>query len=159
MQITIIASGSRGDVQPYVALGAGLKTAGHTVRVLASQDFQNLLTGHGLEFVDMGGNMQSIAQGMQSLIEQGNMLKIMLSMGKAAEQLANQSAMGGLAACDGSDLIISGLGGLFVGYALSQKLGIPFVQAYLYPFTRTREFASVLMPPTPMRLPGWANSL
>jgi sterol 3beta-glucosyltransferase len=159
MQITFIASGSRGDVQPYVALGTGFKTAGHAVRVVAPQDYQNLVTSHGLEFAGMGGNVQAIAQEMQALIEQGNMLKIMSKMGKAAEQQASESALTGLTACQDSDLIVGGLGGLFIGYALSQKLGIPFVQAYLYPFTRTREFASVLMPPTPLRLPGWANSL
>lgn len=38
MQITIIAGGSRGDVQPYVALGQGLKGAGHLVHLLAPQD-------------------------------------------------------------------------------------------------------------------------
>lgn len=158
MKITFIASGSRGDVQPYVALGKGFMQAGHAVRVVAPQDYHNLVTSHRLEFVGMGGNVQAVAQEMQGLIEQGNMLKIMSKMGQAAKQQANQSAVSGLAACQGSDLIIGGLGGL-IGYALSQKLGIPFVQAYLYPFTRTREFASVLMPAPRMRLPGWLNSL
>ena len=72
MQITILAPGSRGDVQPYVALGKGLKDAGHTVRVLATQDFQDLVTAHALDFFDLGGSMQTIAQSMQGLLEQGN---------------------------------------------------------------------------------------
>ncbi|MBL8165489.1 MAG: glycosyltransferase, partial [Anaerolineae bacterium] len=29
MQITILAAGSRGDVQPYIALARGLNAAGH----------------------------------------------------------------------------------------------------------------------------------
>jgi hypothetical protein len=32
MHITILALGSRGDVQPYAVLGSGLKSAGHQVR-------------------------------------------------------------------------------------------------------------------------------
>jgi sterol 3beta-glucosyltransferase len=44
MKITIIAPGSRGDVQPYVALGRGLKNAGHDINILASQDFQKWIT-------------------------------------------------------------------------------------------------------------------
>jgi sterol 3beta-glucosyltransferase len=159
MIVTIIASGSRGDVQPYVALGKGLKEAGHTVRVLATRDFQNLVTGYGLEFVDMGGSMETVVQSMQALLEQGNMLKILVSMAQAAQQLASQAAVSGLAACQGSDRIISGLGGLFVGLALSEKLGIPFVPAYLYPFTPTREFPSVLTPLPQTRLTSWANRL
>lgn len=41
-QITIVASGTRGDVQPYVALGKGLKEAGYTVRLLSSENFRDL---------------------------------------------------------------------------------------------------------------------
>jgi UDP:flavonoid glycosyltransferase YjiC (YdhE family) len=159
MKITIISAGSRGDVQPYVALGKGLKEAGHVVGILASQDFQNLITSHGLDFYDMGGSMETVAQSMQGLLEQGNFLKILASMGPAAQRLVGQAALNGLAACRESDLIIAGLGGLFVGLALSEKLGIPFVPAYLYPFTPTREFPSVLSPLPQMRLPPWANSV
>jgi len=157
MQVTFIASGSRGDVQPYVALGKGLKEAGHTVRVLATQDFQELITTYSLEFVDMGGSMEKVAQSMQALLEQGKLFKILASMGDAAKRLAGQAAVSGLAACQGSDLIIGGLGGLFVGLALSEKLGIPFIPAYLYPFTPTREFPSVLTPLPKTRLTSWAN--
>lgn len=107
----------------------------------------------------MGGNMQSVAQGMESLLEQGNLIKILSSMGPTAQRLVGQAAVAGLVACQGSDLIIGGLGGLFVGIALSEKLGIPFIPAYLYPFTPTREFPSVLTPVPQARLPSWANSL
>jgi len=39
MRIVILAMGSRGDVQPYVALGKGLHAAGHGVRLLASENY------------------------------------------------------------------------------------------------------------------------
>lgn len=32
MHLTFLAVGSRGDVQPFVALGLGLQKAGHTIR-------------------------------------------------------------------------------------------------------------------------------
>jgi len=161
MKVTIIAAGSRGDVQPYVALGRGLKEAGHTVRVLATQDFQDLITAYSLDFVDMGGGAETMARSqIQDIVEQGNLLEILASTGQGAQQLAHQAAVGGLMACQGSDLILAGLGGLFVGLALSEKLGIPFLQAHLMPFTPTREFPSVLMPPLPQtRLTTWANGL
>ena len=38
MRIAIQTLGTRGDVQPYVALGLGLRRAGHDV-VLATADF------------------------------------------------------------------------------------------------------------------------
>jgi sterol 3beta-glucosyltransferase len=159
LQITIIAPGSRGDVQPYVALGKGLKEAGHTVQVLTTQDFENLVTAYGLEFVNMGSGTETAAQSMQGLIEQGDLLKILASTGRGAQQLAYQAAVSGLAAGQDSDLIVGGLGGLFVGLALSEKLGIPFLQTYLFPLTPTREFSSVMLPLPQTRLTTWANGL
>lgn len=159
LKVTIIAPGSRGDVQPYVALGAGLKDAGHTVRILTARDFHELVTMYGLEFWDMGGNMQAVAQDMQGLLEQGNFLKILASMGKAAEQLVSQASRSGLAACQDADLIIAGPGGLFVGAALAEKLNIPFIQAFYFPFTPTREFPNALAPLPPGRLPAAINRL
>jgi len=157
MKILILAPGSRGDVQPYVALGKGLKNSGHTVRILASRDFRSLITDHGLEFVDMGADVESVARGMQ--LEKGNVLKMLSDMGNAARRLAHQAAVAGLDAGRDSDLILGGLGGLFVGAALSDTLGIPFIQAHLLPLHPTREFPGALAPLPPMGLPGWANAL
>jgi sterol 3beta-glucosyltransferase len=155
MKITIFAIGSRGDVQPYVALGKGLKDAGHAVQVLTSQDFKSLVEAYNLEFVELGGNIQNIAQSMQDLIEKGNFLQIMRSMGAAAQGLASQAARSGLIACRDSDLIVGGLGGLSIGLALAEKLGLPFIPAYLYPFTPTRQFPSVLTPLPQSSLIRW----
>jgi sterol 3beta-glucosyltransferase len=161
MQITIIAGGSRGDVQPYVALGKGLKEAGHKVRVLAPLDYQDLITAYGLEFFDMGGGVKTMAQSqIQDIAEQGNILKILAVTGKGAQQLAIQSALNGLVACQGSDLILAGFTGLSNGVALAEKLRVPLLQTYLMPFTPTSEFPSVLTPKLPQaRLSRWSNGL
>jgi sterol 3beta-glucosyltransferase len=121
MRVTIISAGSRGDVQPYVTLGKGLKDAGHKVGMLASEDFRNLIEVHGLEFFDLGGSMEGVAQGMQGTLEQGNFIKILASMGPTALRMAGQAAASGLKACQESDLILAGLGGFFMGLALAEK--------------------------------------
>ncbi len=158
MQIVIIAGGSRGDVQPYVALGQGLLAAGHAVRLVAPEDFRGLATAYGLEFAALAGGMQAQAQSqMQAIVERGNLLEILAATGRGAEQMAEQSAVAGLAACQDADVIVAGLGGLFVGLALAEKLGKPFVQAHLMPFTPTRAFASVLTPLPASPLTCWAN--
>ena len=43
MRITIIATGSRGDVQPYIALGKGLVAAGESVRLVTHENFESLV--------------------------------------------------------------------------------------------------------------------
>jgi UDP:flavonoid glycosyltransferase YjiC (YdhE family) len=47
------------------------------------------------------------------------------------------------------------MGGLFIGMGIAEKLHLPLVQAYVVPFTPTREFSSVLTP----RLPAFLNHL
>jgi UDP:flavonoid glycosyltransferase YjiC (YdhE family) len=101
---------------------------------------------------------EAIANEMHDLLEAGNFLKIMTAMGDSARRVAVQVAANGLEACEGSDVIVSGLGGLFVGQALAEKLGVPFVQAYLYPFSPTREFPGVLTPVSQTPLTSWLNA-
>ncbi|GCE16312.1 glycosyltransferase [Dictyobacter kobayashii] len=157
MQITIIAGGSRGDVQPYVALGKGLKDAGHAVRILSSDNFHDLVTDYGLDFFTTGGSSQAVAQSLQAHLAQGNMLKILSQMSQASRTQAIQAAEKGLIACQGSDLILGGLSGLFSGQALSEKLGIPLLLAYLVPFTPTSMFPGALTPLPQSPLTRWLN--
>lgn len=157
MQITIIAGGSRGDVQPYVALGKGLKEASHTVRILSTDDFQNLVTDHGLNFFSTGGSSQAVAENLQALTEQGKTLQIFSQMRRASEKQAVEAAEKGLVACQGSDLILGGLSGIFSGQALSEKLDIPLLLAYLVPFTPTSAFPSALTPLPQTPLTRWMN--
>ena len=151
MRIAIIASGSRGDVEPYIALGVGLAKAGYGVRLVTHLNFEALVRSYGLEFWPVAGNVQEIAQSeeMSALLEKGNFLAVMSLMAKEAKRGAVQLAEGGLAACQGTDLVLAGLGGLFVGLALAEKLGLPLLQAYYIPFIPTGDYPSFLAPKPP----------
>ncbi len=156
MRIAIIAFGSRGDVQPYVALGKGLHGAGHDVRLVTHEDFEGLVREHGLDYWLARGSVQKAidTDEMRRLIEQGNFIKITRATSKLAQQATLQWAEDGLVACQDRELIIAGVGGLFIGFALAEKLSIPFLQAYVFPFTPTKAFPSVLLPANAPRLPG-----
>ncbi|KAK0441415.1 UDP-Glycosyltransferase/glycogen phosphorylase [Armillaria borealis] len=60
MNIVIMIVGSRGDVQPYVALGKRLRKDGHRIRIASHETFRSFVTEHGLEFFDIGGNPQDL---------------------------------------------------------------------------------------------------
>ena len=152
MRIAIIASGSRGDVEPYVALGKGLQAAGHVVRLVTHQNFDSLVTSHGVEFWPVEGSVQGVAESMAALIEDGNFLAILSRMSKEAQAGALALTSASLAACRGMDLIVAGLGGVFVGVAVGEKLGIPLVQAYYIPFTPTRAYPAFVVPKPPALL-------
>ena len=55
MKITVTAAGTRGDVQPCVALGLGLKAAGHDVTLASWEPFRRIAEDRGLEFRAVAG--------------------------------------------------------------------------------------------------------
>ncbi|KFY41168.1 hypothetical protein V494_03176 [Pseudogymnoascus sp. VKM F-4513 (FW-928)] len=57
LNVVILVVGSRGDVQPFVALGKVLKSAyGHRIRLATHPVFQTLVEENGLEFFSIGGD-------------------------------------------------------------------------------------------------------
>ncbi len=57
MNVAIHVVGSRGDVQPFVALGKVLKeTYGHRVRLATHPTFRGFVEENGLEFFSIGGD-------------------------------------------------------------------------------------------------------
>ncbi|MEL6163113.1 MAG: glycosyltransferase, partial [Cyanobacteria bacterium J06628_3] len=56
MHITILTLGSRGDVQPFIALGIGLKQAGYQVKIASQATFESDIRSRGLEFALISGN-------------------------------------------------------------------------------------------------------
>lgn len=161
MRIALIALGSRGDVQPYVALGAGLHRAGHTVRIITHQNYAELVQAQGPEFWPVSGNVQDVAETeeMRALIEKGNFLAISRAMAREAQRATLRWAQEGLDGCRGMDMLVSGIGGLFVGLALAEKLDIAFIQAHVTPFTPTADFPGALAPSSLPRLGGAINRL
>jgi sterol 3beta-glucosyltransferase len=161
MRIAIIAMGTRGDVQPYLALGKGLQAAGHLVRLITHENFAQLVGSYGLEFWPARGNVQAIMESpkLRELLEKGNFLAITAYTSKAAQQAAIDWAEDGLVACQGMDLLVAGVGGLFVALALAEKLSLPLLQAYIFPFTPTKAFPAILFPPFFSKFGGFVNWL
>ncbi|KAF7587318.1 UDP-Glycosyltransferase [Aspergillus hancockii] len=56
LNIVIQVVGSRGDVQPFVALGTELQKYGHRVRLATHSTFEQFVTTAGLEFYPIGGD-------------------------------------------------------------------------------------------------------
>jgi sterol 3beta-glucosyltransferase len=161
MRIAIIASGSQGDVQPYIALGKGLADAGHAVRIVTHDTYEKSVRSHGLDFYALKGNPQEVmeTEEMRKLLEKGNFLAINAHTSKLVQEAAQHWAKDGLVACQDAELLVAGVGGLFVALALAEKLKLPLLQAYVFPFTATREFPAALVPKSVAQFGGGANRL
>lgn len=62
MNVAILTLGTRGDVQPYVALGAGLKEAGHEVTLVTAKGFEAMVSGRGLRYAALDVDLLELAQ-------------------------------------------------------------------------------------------------
>lgn len=165
MNVFILTLGTRGDIQPYIALGLALQKAGHAITLCAPSNFQSFVEEYGLRYgymtdallrllgTDTGRNAldgaQSFSQRVRTFVELAKQAKpiqiAMLEDGwKAAEQ-ANPHLI------------------LFHPKAVgaphfAEKLGVPAMAAPLVPMlVPTRAFPSVPFPP--WRLGGWYNKL
>ncbi len=149
--ITLLTSGTLGDVLPYIALGKGLIEAGYNVRVAAPREFANLIQNHHVPFTPFDGNPTDL------LIEQGDSTPMTLGTNPIRSLQATQEFLRkarplyrhmlhtAAEACRGSDLLIHGLPTLW-GAHIAEGLGIPAIRANLQPLTPTREFPSALLP-------------
>ncbi|KAH9607679.1 hypothetical protein KSS87_010942 [Heliosperma pusillum] len=61
MQIVMLIVGTRGDVQPFIAIGKRLQEYGHRVRLATHQNFKEFVLSSGLEFFPLGGDPKVLA--------------------------------------------------------------------------------------------------
>ncbi|KAL3697382.1 hypothetical protein R1sor_011458 [Riccia sorocarpa] len=61
LQIVMLIVGTRGDVQPFVAIGKHLQGFGHRVRLATHSNFREFVMTAGLEFYPLGGDPKILA--------------------------------------------------------------------------------------------------
>ncbi|KAM3234295.1 sterol 3-beta-glucosyltransferase UGT80A2 isoform X1 [Capsicum annuum] len=64
MQIVMLIVGTRGDVQPFTAIGKRLQDFGHRVRLATHANFKEFVLTAGLEFYPLGGDPKILAEYM-----------------------------------------------------------------------------------------------
>ncbi|MEL6456793.1 MAG: glycosyltransferase [Cyanobacteria bacterium J06621_15] len=158
MHITILTLGSRGDVQPFIALGIGLKQAGYQVKIASQATFESDIRSRGLEFALISGNPKEgieSAQG-QAMLKAQNPIAFVRRLGDLLEPVMEPVLLDSWSACQGTDAIIGG-GFPFWGFDIAEKLNIPFYYACLTPSYPTKEFPNPVTPPHLEKLGGIYN--
>ncbi|MGA9193317.1 MAG: glycosyltransferase, partial [Anaerolineales bacterium] len=127
MHFTILTLGSRGDVVPYLALGRGLRRAGHDVRVITFEDFEPMVRDAGFDFAPMGGEMRPLLTGGSGLTmsEAGtSVVRMSLALLRIFRTMA-QGFVDDLSSPElrKTDLIVNQLPGALFGLELAQAAG------------------------------------
>jgi len=152
MHICLLTVGSRGDIQPYVALGHGLQAAGHIVRLTTHTRFEGLVRQYGLDFFPVVGDPQTILsseEGRAFTTTGKNLLRFIRAFMRAAQPFVEQLTEDALQALQGMDLLICNPLA-FPAFAVAEKLGLPVIPAPLQPVMRTHAF------PNPSLSPGFS---
>ncbi|XP_050252116.1 sterol 3-beta-glucosyltransferase UGT80A2 isoform X1 [Quercus robur] len=61
LQVVMLIVGTRGDVQPFIAIGKRLQDYGHRVRLATHSNFKEFVLTAGLEFYPLGGDPKVLA--------------------------------------------------------------------------------------------------
>lgn len=137
MNITILSSGSRGDVQPYVALGKGLTAAGHDVKLVTHAPFERFVTENGLAFAPLSGDPQTLLEGPDGkrLLEYGDVpARFFKLFAKLCEEHTSQVVRDAYEVCRNTDVILCTTNVFFIGEMVAEKLQKPLIYASLIPF-------------------------
>ncbi|TQL49488.1 glycosyltransferase [Ornithinicoccus hortensis] len=156
--VQVLAMGSRGDVQPFVALGIALAAGGLDVGITVPQDLAPTAAAHGLRTstfpVDIrqasgeGTGLDWQADGSRGLRQEGKLLGALLA------ELAEPISEGVLAAGD-ADLVISGAMTYEAASIATRARGQRHIVGMLSPTTPGRKGSSTVY----SVIPGAASTL
>lgn len=90
LHFTFLTIGSRGDVQPFLALARGLKSEGHDVRIATHGEFKTWIEGHGVEFREVGGDPAEL---MRICVENGTFTVSFLREGVSKVSACDRSML------------------------------------------------------------------
>ena len=135
MNIGIFTYGTRGDVQPYIALSLGLTKNGHQVTLAAPENFRGLVEGYGINFHPLYGDAESAMNQPegQKVLQAENTFKLMkyfFGVLSGIKEPLNASYIMGV---NKVDYLIANLATLPVMSALAEKQHKKMVLTYFMP--------------------------
>jgi sterol 3beta-glucosyltransferase len=135
MKLTLLTIGSRGDVQPFLALGRALADAGHEPRIATHPHFGPLVRRAELEFAPIAEG--AISAGPQSaeserwIRSRSRYLPTWVGYLQDARSVAGERLSDALAACADSDAIIASDLATIVGWQMAEHFDRPLVRVNL----------------------------
>lgn len=155
MRVSILTTGTRGDLQPYLALGLGLRAAGHRVRLATHAEYEARVRGLGLDFAPIQGSPREVLKqaAERGLLEAGGgTLGLIRGFYPLLGPIFRRCLADCLRACEGSEVVLFSQAVCY-GHWVAEKLGVRSAAAYYIPMTPTRWFPCFVAAPMPAWLP------
>lgn len=165
MKILVLTYGTRGDVQPFIALCKELTRAGHSVKLATAARFEALATAHDVQFAALSDELLGIIdtqqgrQAMEGANGFGGMLRVNFKLMRRVKPLQIELVEDcwEVAKANRPDVIIFHPKA-FGAYAVSEELNVPLVMALLAPMLVPTRTAPHLGFPD-LKVGKWYNAL
>jgi sterol 3beta-glucosyltransferase len=150
MRILLMTYGTRGDVEPLLALAHGFVKAGHAARLAGPGAYSALAKDSGVEYIPLPGNPEGLSAAMAQQAG-GNPLRMIGVMTRFVYPLA-VSVYGRLReTAPGADAIVHSFLLTHAGYEIARSLGVPDYSAQMFPiFAPTEAFSAPGFPTRPL---------
>ena len=152
MRIVLAGFGTRGDVQPMVALAQALSDRGHSCSVFVPPNIAEWVTSFGLDTTPVGMDYEKLSHAVST----GRLLDVLGALPDLRAEVARQGEAIEAAASQ-ADVIV-GASVLAGGSSLADRFGIPYVFFAFSPsLIPSREHPSPAV--TKIDTPRWMNPL
>ncbi|AMD19532.1 HCL619Cp [Eremothecium sinecaudum] len=144
----LLTIGSRGDVQPYIALGKGLMQEGHKVIIITHIEFGDWIKSHGIEFRSIAGDPTEL---MALMVQHGSMnVGLIRDATSKFRDWIRDLLTSSWEACNGIDVLIESPSAM-AGIHVAEALQIPYFRAFTMPWTKTRSYPHAFIVPDQKR--------
>ncbi|WP_432799421.1 glycosyltransferase [Poriferisphaera sp. WC338] len=154
MNIFILTIGTRGDVQPFIALALELKSAGHHPTICTCESFRSMIEMHGIAYGFINDDFMQLINSeagrevMEDATNLYQMFKVFRKMGKIAKPLQKAAIADSWRSMQEAkpDLVVAHPKAFYASH-FAEKLMVPVVMAMLQPmYVPTKDFPMILFP-------------
>jgi UDP:flavonoid glycosyltransferase YjiC (YdhE family) len=145
----IIALGSRGDIQPYLAVGQALAARGAPVAIATHVCFRSMVEDCGLEFRNVAGDPRDViaSEAGQAWIASGEKpIQSYKALRRLIASVIQETWSDCRSAAEDAKIIITSRLAVAPAYIMAEHFGVKFLPAYLQPSVVTSEFPAFYSP-------------
>ncbi|KUI06084.1 glycosyltransferase [Mycobacterium sp. IS-3022] len=156
MKFVLASWGSRGDIEPFAAVGRELLDRGHDVQLAVSPDMVGFVSAVGLPAVPYGPNVQPIAHAhraywtclFRNFWKLQEMSRLRAEVWNPIAECWQEMSQTLMSVADGADLLFTGLNIEDIAANVAEYYGIPLATQHWFPLRPNGQLLSFL--PAPM---------
>ncbi|KAG6918321.1 hypothetical protein DXG01_015179 [Tephrocybe rancida] len=154
MHFVCLTIGSRGDVQPYIALGLGLKKEGHRVTIVTHAEYKEWVASFGIGHRTAGGDPGALMKlSVENKMFSPEFFKESLTKFRP---WLDQLLLDSWEACRDAEVLLESPSAM-AGVHIAEALGIPYFRTFTMPWTKTTEFPHAFLSP-PVESPAFNSA-